>query len=432
MNYFEQNEYGLEKVTFQFQEVIYSGRGLLTWDPSKGFHLDAFVEEKSGKLNYPISFGGQAFFIKEETICIKIKSNGFDHAIIPFALIKDHIELFFEKRLSYNANRMIFFNRYKNIKHDKSRLAGSVIFKTNQNPVLSDQNVEMDGDKIKSFKYVINHTDSNHTIWGEYTNDNILSVNYYLSSNIWSRKQCWEWGNAARLSLSILTGQEIQLMMRSVARGAQNIEELRFNKPEVHSLGILSPFGHDGFLDRELLVDLIELFLLNSKNAQICENVFRKICIASQQKSFQAKELLLSTILEAVLRTLDGYPFKPNDHSWNIRNSLGKFCKTYLSDKWKETCDNVIEIRKRLRHKNAHPDWLFDEGGQYSKEEISKSLHDMVFLTRFYGYMILSLVHGNVNDVEPFFPQPNDKGKPLSSISITTDTPDGKGKSEVS
>jgi hypothetical protein len=63
----------------------------------------------------------------------------------------------------------------------------------------------------------------------------------------------------------------------------------------------------------------------------------------------------------------------------------------YLTREWKESCERAVEVRNKLRHRNAHPDWLFEEGRRRSETQTTELLVDISFLSRFYGYMILAL-----------------------------------------
>ncbi len=71
----------------------------------------------------------------------------------------------------------------------------------------------------------------------------------------------------------------------------------------------------------------------------------------------------------------------------------------------------VMKAHTYLRDRNAHPDWLFKQGGALSKEETEKALDNMIFLSRFYGYMILTLA--GFKNLEPKFPQPHKEQSPL-------------------
>jgi antitoxin ParD1/3/4 len=59
-----------------------------------------------------------------------------------------------------------------------------------------------------------------------------------------------------------------------------------------------------------------------------------------------------------------------------------------------------------LRDRNAHPDWLFSQGGSLSEAEQVQSLDSMILLSRFYGYMILALA--GFKNLDPIFPPPHE------------------------
>lgn len=57
----------------------------------------------------------------------------------------------------------------------------------------------------------------------------------------------------------------------------------------------------------------------------------------------------------------------------------------YLRAGWEPACDKALQVRDRLRHRNAHPDWITHAGGSLSKAEWQQSIEDLTFLSRFYG-----------------------------------------------
>jgi hypothetical protein len=73
-----------------------------------------------------------------------------------------------------------------------------------------------------------------------------------------------------------------------------------------------------------------------------------------------------------------------------------------------------------LRNRNAHPDWLFSQGGSLSEEEQAKSLDSMIFLSRFYGYMILALA--GFRDLRPNFPTPHKDWKAAATVTVGSNT----------
>jgi hypothetical protein len=150
-----------------------------------------------------------------------------------------------------------------------------------------------------------------------------------------------------------------------------------------------------------MFLRLTEFFLTGEEDAFVCRNILAQMEEASRQQTWQATELLVSTILEAALKTLDKRPFEPHDRSWKIVQSLDSFRSRCLSDQWTQTCERALEVRARLRHRNAHPDWLFKEGKRRSEPEKINVLQDISFLSQFYGYMILALA--GFKDLKPNF-----------------------------
>lgn len=69
-----------------------------------------------------------------------------------------------------------------------------------------------------------------------------------------------------------------------------------------------------------------------------------------------------------------------------------------------------------MRHRNAHPDWLSTIGGACSREEIEKATNDAIFLSRFYGYMIMALANFRVS--QPLFPKPLADWNPIMTVTI--------------
>jgi uncharacterized membrane protein len=125
---------------------------------------------------------------------------------------------------------------------------------------------------------------------------------------------------------------------------------------------------------------------------------------ASRQNTTQGKELLLATILEAIFRTINQRPFKVGDYypAKKRQADMLKFRIEFLSDKWIDSCSKALELHEKLRHRNAHPDWLTSDDGALSKTRLQESYADMIYLSRFYGYMILAMA--GFKDLEPWFP----------------------------
>ena len=181
-------------------------------------------------------------------------------------------------------------------------------------------------------------------------------------------------------------------------------EEIRLGG-EVETLGVLSPLLDRDRWDVNVFVRLADFFARNGRESMICRNIFDQMVASVRQRNVQAREFLLSTILEAALRNVFKIPFTPGKrlNDANISHLLSKFANDYADPtKWREARKRAEASFRSLRHRNAHPDWLLGEGGELPISEAEKSLDDMIFLSKFYGYMILALA--GFRDVDPTFP----------------------------
>lgn len=241
--------------------------------------------------------------------------------------------------------------------------------------------------------------------------DKNLILSWQFDKARWTKVQSWAWPNAACQALSMLSGKRVQLLQKEFFKERQRATEM-YRQADVESLGILTLFDSDQ-IDKKTFIDLTEFLVRNVEQARICDSLFYQVLEASRQRSWQATELLLSTALEAALRSIEGVPFtakKSKNKQWEIRASLKNFRRKYLSEEWVSVLEKVLRAHFRLRNRNAHPDWLLGTGGALSDIEMENSLDDMILLSRFYGYMILAL--SGKKSFKPIFPAPHRNWRP--------------------
>ncbi len=415
-DYLKEREYVIERLWFDYLGVRHQGRGVMKWKPDTGLHLEAFLERKRD-LPPKINFGGVGF-IPQQSIRMYLGSGR--RAIAPSVPIGDRLDIIMEKRISINLRRVIFFFKSQTRKESEDWFC-SALYDVGGKLALPDtvRYEEWLEDKQISRKQEragINLKDeSGVDISGYMRVGNHLELHTKLSQSQWPRSAGWIWPEATGLALSMLSGRNICLLAREVYRGGDKYVEMKARQ-DVHSLSRLAPFGTPDILDKHLLLWLTRFFVRDfvndSKYYRICKNVFRQMAAADQQRTWQARELLLGTILEAFLRSLYERPF--GRRKLKIKPSLSQFRDDYLSSDWNEACDRAIEVFGRLRDRNAHPDWLVAEGGGMSDDRIDQSLDDMIFLSRFYGYMILAI--SGIKDLKPEFPKSHKEWGPLMTI----------------
>ncbi len=402
-NYFEKTEYVLDKIFFRYKDASYKGQGIMMWEPDSGFHIEASVKIRAGKKPRRITFGGTTI----ETIPnILLKPQGYDRAVaIPVVPINP-ISIFANQRLSINCDRVFFFQHSRPAVDIESH-TGLGLYHMIGEPLFPDV--------LKTETYINKHkiqwSVARKAIWhdgsqrlklsGYMVTDDTMELRWVLSDAFRGRGPCWKFAEGVRYALSVLTGQTVQLLQREMeVKAYKRIERHKLNF--ARSLLIFTPFPDNIQLNKNDFIKLTEFFTMDSKEAYICRNIFDQMAEASRQQTLQGAQLLLSTILEATLRTLYNHPFVQGDRSpFPKREYIKEFVKSYLSKEWTGICDRALTVFERLRHRNAHPCWLISNRGNWSKESFEEDINDMAFLSQFYGYMIKALA--GFKNLEPKF-----------------------------
>lgn len=408
-DFFEEHEYVLDKVQFKYLEGKYTGRGILSWNPEKGFHLVALVARIGPRIP-PVSFGGLKLIRKSAHTNIRMKLRNFNGWVLaPNIILVDRWDLINENRLTLNIDTLLF-SRPINYNSIDNYTGQSLYFGIGERPILPDivkikTSINDDLPRVRYSKDGISiYKPKCHSVHALRIRKNYLELKWSLNPSHWTRSEAWIWPKAVADALSLLTGRSIQLVCRELNRGKYTYVEMS-RTYKVTQLDFLSLMPDSTFLDKTMFEHLIEFFTKSPSKASICRSILQQMFEAKSQKSIQATELLLATIFEAALRTIQEKPFiLGRKRTWKSEESIKKFHAEYLCSKdWLEWCDKAIKAWKRLRHRNAHPDWLYSETNPESDERIAKALEDMIFLARFYGYMILAL--SGEKGLRPDFPK---------------------------
>jgi hypothetical protein len=416
-DYFKKTEYDLKKIWFDYCGIRYQGHGLMTWNPDEGFHIEAFLEKPTTSPKR-MEFGKSGIIRKSDFYSIRMIPDGFDWAIAPDVYLIDRYDILSKSRLCITLSRVIFCESKSNYNQDEY-WRGYALYETKNGLHLSDtvcNTIKINGhnDKRSSNKSGIWYEDDKKLkISGRIIDGKYLQTYWELNQSIWSKADSWQWSEAVQDALSIYYGQNIWLLQRKITRGVQNYIEIR-KREEINSLDRLSLLGQQYQLDKYFFVFFTEFLIRDKPNATICRNIFNQMIEASLQGNWQVSELLVSTILEATLRNIDNQPFQAKKGNWKVGSSLKIFIDKYFPQQSQEVNLRVMKAHTYLRDRNAHPDWLFTQGGALSDDEKEKSLDSMIFLSRFYGYMILALA--GCRDIEISFPKPHKDWQPLFII----------------
>jgi hypothetical protein len=417
IKYTSQYKFVLDSLWFAYRGEIFKGSGFMEWNPTDGFHIDALLDKIFAPVDSLKTLGQTIINDRNDAFTIWLKVRGIGAAIapnvFPLAQKKSFIP---DNHLSIDQDRVIFFFQWpKECDRHTETWSGSAVFSTKKKFEFPDSlklETSLAGEMIESqFWTGLSHKETgDFSLSGRHLDDNNFELNWSLTKSQWTKTDAWNFGESARRALSIIFAQSIWIANLKITRENREIFDFR-KKREVESLSYnfrplidIGPKQYDS--NKSAFLKLVAFFRKGGNNAEVCWNIFRQMADASRQDTTQGHELLLSTILEAALRTIDDKPFKMGDYSWDRKASMTSFQQKYLSgkfdDKWKQTCEKILEVRGRLRDRNAHPDWLTTPNGVLSKEELKKSAKNLISLSRFYGYMILAMA--GFKDLEPLFP----------------------------
>jgi len=423
--YLDEAEEPVESVSFDYLGARYFGRGILRWAPSTGYHLEAFLD-RYGTLPTRIEFGSVRVLGKQDHSSIRLKCQGC-WAFAAEVPLYDRHDVFSQKRLSIDLDSLIWLQRVhlpSQAEHGSPRgSSGEALYEVPPglvlpNPLqsevrLSDHVIE----RVSSRG--IRHDSDDLLLVGRMLDKTTLSLHWVLKNSSSSRHDAWVWAEAVRDALSVLTGVTVRLLHREVRRGEKLATEQR-KLQTIESLSLLAPLDPTPLIDLDRLTRLTEFFRKESVEVRVCRAIVSQMVSASQQRTWEGRELLAATILEAALRTLFNYPFskkKSLSKKFELKRVLAEFQGKYLSQQWTHACGRAFRTEQRLRNRNAHPDWLTAAGGSLSTNALETRLDDLIFISRFYGYMILAMVGGEV--LEPRFPGPHRTWDPAMRMQPT-------------
>jgi hypothetical protein len=422
-DYFREGSWALQRVRLEYLGGAYDGRGLLTWNPTDGFHLDAFLERSGPPLPSVIEWGKPRVFEPWEFRHVRMQMAPGFRAISAPIVVSDHAELIGDPRLEADFFSVLFLTRLPKAAQG-NMLTGRAVYDVGKSLALPDPLVtesRITGHRVNwtSSRAGLRHEDDRLEIVAHLESDRCLQVDWLLSGALACKANAWGFAEAFALALSIVSGRTIHLLERTHARGETEYCERRCRQ-DVTYLGLLRPLPERDTVDRDAVVAFVKAFLTDARCADISRWVFQQLAEASRQQTHVAQELLCATILEAILRTVDGRAFVQGDKSWKLPGSLKIFQEKYLGNKWKKARVKALGSQRRIRDRNAHPEWLTVPGALGGAPPLEESLNDLVFLSTFYGYMLLALA--GFKDLEPRFPKPMKDWRPAMTITSGAST----------
>jgi len=403
-NYLRQPDRVLNSIRFDYQGGRYNGRGVMTWHPDKGFHIEAPVE-RVGPLPRRIGIGAGGIVRENDLHSFRMRErNASGWILAPEVIMRDRLDLIIQERLSVHVPRIIISTPVSPRRVDGNTWQGRVLLRLSHNNILPDRVIRQERINDQELGYswessgIQFESEAGQRVLGRIVEREYLELSYTLPRESWSHAEAWHWAEAVCYALCICLGQTVALLQRELSWGNKLYKDIRSQRP-IQDIRPFAPLGNEPIIERSRFIELSNFLARQGRGAEVCKRIFFQIAEAAGQETWQGTALLLTTILEAALRTLEGHPFQLNDRSFRLRVALENFRERYLSLSWVNTFERAYETYRRLRHRNAHPDWLYEQTGALSDNQREETFNDMVFLSRFYGYMMLALV-GN-RDLPP-------------------------------
>ena len=225
-NYFQETKFILELLYFHYEVSRYQGRGVMTWHPDEGFHLEAFLDN-TVKTIEKVDIGKIGITPKSDFCSIRMRPQCYDWAIAPNIRLssQDKLDINQSRYLSINFGRLVFCESVSPISDD-SIWTGSALYETKSKLLLSDEvytetriNDQKLGNKweVSGICYEDEH---NRKLIGSFIDDKHLKLYWKLPKQLWSKSESWQWNIAIQDVLSIRFGETVRLLQRSFLRDA--------------------------------------------------------------------------------------------------------------------------------------------------------------------------------------------------------------------
>ena len=252
IDYTRPAEFTLDRIRFNHQGVRYGGRGLLTWHPENGIHVQAFLDNSLPQWGWFGDAGTVQVEDSKDARVIRLAGRGFGHAIVPNVFPLDLQRCLHEGRLSLHPQRVIFFQHFSSLADSSAAhhhtWSGSAVYITKTDPEFPDTlktETTLNGHPVEGHNrggLCFEEADG-FSVWGRQIADGLFALSWALPRTAASKAQAWYWAEAARRSLSILFAQTVWPVRVVTTRGPVEITELRKHK-EVYSLSQYPPTHH--------------------------------------------------------------------------------------------------------------------------------------------------------------------------------------------
>jgi hypothetical protein len=382
-----------DRVQVDYEGSTYAGTGFGRWEPARGLLVNGMTKLVRGDGPLHVKVGTPIFMHRPNLSTVRFRAGPHHRAVIFLdSPLRDQLGILFNGHLELRSSQFISWARDV---HPPERPIGCLFFRGKHGCILPhDLKTEVHLGKRKvretyengldfkrdGYEFAIrDEDDQTHTIWWRLPDVDSL------------RGRIGEWPRALALAWQMIRGKsawpvasDIQDMRRRIVVFTRHEEAIEM--------------GHLELLDSQertsgaTLLALAKLFVCGSQESDVAKRLLSQCFDAVRSKTWQGVMFLMGTALEAVLRTLYGHPFCPNGQTkYNRHKCMDQLWIDYFDEDSQDVKKRVKAVFDRIRHRSAHPDWLRSFGGASSSDQEAKTFDDLVFMSRFYGYLIMAM-----------------------------------------
>lgn len=393
LSYAEPNELFVRDGQFDYEGARYHGNGWMRWNPETGARINLSADRVRPAPQGLVTHGMHTGWLRpEHYTTIRMTISGFDWVLAPHVGLVDRLDMLFGSYLSVDAKRLVWRDSWPSGR--SSALSGHVTLAFHERTGLFTplRETAYVGDRKVLERHsagesILAEVDGVE-IFGRLDAKHRARIGWTASDSTIVRKSSWAFGYALRAALSLCAGCSASVLERQVARAGRTYRELQSYREPSRLVGLEWFLPGAGPTSTECLT-LALAFLSNPKLQRMSWGVFSQLLDSYNQRSWGSSELLVALILEGILRTLDNRPFV-SGKKYELQEPLMRLRQSFFPSITKKDCRRALEAQKRLRHHNAHPDWLSTEG-RLTYQSLTQSSDDMAYLSRFYGRVIFEV-----------------------------------------
>jgi len=316
--------------------------------------------------------------------------DGLDWVLAPHVGLVDRMDVLLQSHLSVDVKHLLWRDqRFKSIDGSSGHVtlaldSSSTLF----TPLSETTQIGEHESSRMSASEAIAAERAGVQIIGRLDDQHRVKLRWAASDSGLCRNQTWGFGYALRVAISLCTGCGASVLERELQRQDRVYREvIPYQKPSrLGSIHWFEPFKTPN------AEECLELSLALSQDPVLLDTAwgaFSQLLASQEQRAWGLPELLVAIALEGLLRSLEGRPFEPGDW-YDAKKSLSALRKTRFPSVTNDECDAAIEAYKRLRHRNAHPDWLTTDQ-RLSRDELTRSSADKSLLSKLYGRILFEV-----------------------------------------